>query len=143
MSVGRVPLSLIASILGGLIVALANHWLTKRRDFRRKLTELRVEQLIDCWVKLERAALLPSRADSATVETVFNDADGAMARIRLLGTKQEIDLADSVQAKLSHGDSAAIAELLSELRAHLRRELDLQPVPRLENIFFRFHRVTE
>lgn len=132
--------ALIASLVGGVIVAGVNHWLTQRRDFRRKLTELRIEQLIDCWVKLERTALPPEGHGEERLRQIFQDADDAMARIKLLGTASEVALALTVEDKLTAGISPAVVDLLNELRVNLRRELELESVKPLRNFFFRFHR---
>jgi hypothetical protein len=39
---------LASSVIGGLVVALVNHVMTKRREHEKKLAELRIEHLIEC-----------------------------------------------------------------------------------------------
>ncbi len=134
-------LSLAASVVGGLIVAFFAHWTTRQRDSEKLLAELRIAHLIECWRKIEPAAVISEGADDKTRSEAYDGIDDAVARIKLLGTSREVELADEVIVKLSDGKPDAIVPLLNELRVSLRRELSLEALPGMENGFFRIHRV--
>ncbi|MDE2364892.1 MAG: hypothetical protein KGM42_19615 [Hyphomicrobiales bacterium] len=134
-------LSLAASVVGGVVVALFSHWMSRQRESEKRLAELRIAHLIECWRKIERAALLGKEIDDQARSDAYDGIDDAVARIKLLGTAQEVELADKFALKLSAGQSDAIVPLLNELRRSLRRELSLEALPEMENIFFRVHRV--
>lgn len=140
MGLESVLASLAASIVGGLVVAFANNLMTKRREHEKKLVELRVEHLIECWRKVERASLIANNSNQDERNSAYDGMDDAIARITLLGTKREIEIADKVAGELSRNNSAAVVDLLNELRASLRRELSLEEVPKMANIFFRMRR---
>lgn len=133
-----VPLA--SSLLGGLIVAVVNHLMTKRREHAKKLAELRIEHLIECWRKLERGALVGEYFSQESRNVAYDGVEDAVARIILLGTEREVEIARRTTAKLSNNNPDAIVELLNELRSNLRRELSLERLPKMENVFFRVHR---
>lgn len=133
-----VPLA--SSVTGGFVVALVNHFMTKRREHARKLEELRIEQLIDCWRKIERGALVPEDARAESKSEAYDGFEEAIARVTLLGTDREVEIAARVTQRLREKDSGAIVDLLNELRSSLRRELGLTKVPETANLFFRVHR---
>jgi hypothetical protein len=133
-------ISLASSLFGGLIVAFANHWMTKRRDYEKRLAELRVTLLIECWRKLERGALVSTSADEKSRNDAYDGMEDAIARIKLLGTLRETAMAEDVSRRLSAKEPAAVVELLNELRKNLRQELNLKMLPDMEDIFFRIHR---
>ena len=70
----------------------------------------------------------------------YDGVEDAVARIILLGTEREVEIARRTTAKLSNNNPDAIVELLNELRSNLRRELSLERLPKMENVFFRVHR---
>jgi hypothetical protein len=132
---------LFASIIG--VVALANHFMTKWREHEKKLVELRVEHLIECWRKIEHASLIAENSASLVRSEAYDGMDDAIARITLLGTKREIEIANSVVVALTQIDSSAVVDLLNELRGTLRKELGLEQVPKMQNEFFRMRRDKE
>jgi hypothetical protein len=131
---------LASSVIGGVVVALVSHFMTKRREHEKKLAELRIEHLIECWRKIERAALVGDEASQESKNDAYDGIEDAIARITLLGTAQEVEMAQSVTVKLSKNNPEAVVELLNELRSNLRRELGLKALPKMENVFFRVHR---
>jgi hypothetical protein len=139
------PLNLIlplaSSVIGGLVVALVNNLMTKRREHEKKLAELRIEHLIECWRKIERAASVGVDASQESRNEAYDRIEEAIARIILLGTEREVEIASSVTARLSKNDPEAIVELMNELRSNLRQDLGLKMLPKIENVFFRIHRV--
>jgi hypothetical protein len=139
------PLNLIlplaSSVIGGLVVALVNNLMTKRREHEKKLAELRIEHLIECWRKIERAASVGVDASQESRNEAYDRIEEAIARIILLGTEREVEIASSVTATLTKHDPEAIVELMNELRSNLRQDLGLKMLPKIENVFFRIHRV--
>lgn len=140
MPASEVIIPLLTSVVGGLVVALVNHFMTKRREHARKLEELRIEQLIDCWRKIERGALVPEYASQELRDEAYDGVEEAIARISLLGTASEVKIAAGVTERLSRNDPSSIVELLNELRSSLRRELGLTRLPEVGNLFFRIRR---
>jgi hypothetical protein len=131
---------LASSVVGGLVVALVNHIMTKRREHEKKLAELRIEHLIECWRKLERGALVGDQASQESKNDAYDGIEDAIARITLLGTEREVEIAANVTAELSKNHPEAIVALLNELRSNLRRELGLKSLPMMEDVFFRVRR---
>lgn len=122
------------------MVALVSHFMTKRREHEKKLAELRIEHLIECWRKIERAALVGGEASRESKNDAYDGIEDAIARITLLGTEREVEIAANVTAELSKIHPEAIVELLNELRSNLRRELGLKSLPMMEDVFFRVRR---
>jgi hypothetical protein len=140
MDVNSVILSLIASIVGGLVVAFANHAMTKQREYERKLADLRVQHLIDCWRKIEKASVVdrsPSSKDKRN--SLYDGLEDAVASIMLLGTEKEVELARNFSRELAEKRTSSADELLNALRASLRAELGLKSVADM-NIFLRMSR---
>ena len=131
---------LASSVVGGLVVALVNHIMTMRREHEKKLAELRIEHLIECWRKLERGALVGDQASQESKNDAYDGIEDAIARITLLGTEREVEIAANVTAELSKNHLEAIVALLNELRSNLRRELGLKSLPMMEDVFFRVRR---
>jgi hypothetical protein len=131
---------LASSVVGGLVVALVNHIMTMRREHEKKLAELRIEHLIECWRKLERGALVGDQASQESKNDAYDGIEDAIARITLLGTEREVEIAANVTAELSKNHPEAIVALLNELRSNLRRELGLKSLPMMEDVFFRVRR---
>ena len=122
------------------MVALVNHIMTMRREHEKKLAELRIEHLIECWRKLERGALVGDQASQESKNDAYDGIEDAIARITLLGTEREVEIAANVTAELSKNHPEAIVALLNELRSNLRRELGLKSLPMMEDVFFRVRR---
>jgi len=120
-------ISIASSILGGLIVAVANHFMTKRRDEHKQKGDLRIAYLIESWKRIERA----SNTENATPEQkskLYDELEDALASITLLGTRQEVDLASQLAHAMGRGGSADSTKLLNGLRNGVRSELGLEAV---------------
>jgi hypothetical protein len=133
-----VPLA--SSLIGGLVVALVNHVMTKRREHEKKLAEVRIEHLIKCWKQIERASNTENVTDRAELSRRYDDLEDAIASIVLLGAKKEVEAARRFAVALSEGSDKSATELLQSLRDSLRAELELEPVQGLGHLFFRTHR---
>ena len=140
MTFEAVILSLTSSVIGGLVVALASHWMTKRRDLEKKLVDIRVEQLVSSWTKIERASVV-NHGDIAAEEKKrrYDDLEIAVASIMLLGDAREIEAAKSFAFEMAKGSGASVYELLNALRDSLRRQFKLEPVSGMD-VFFRMRR---
>ncbi len=53
-----------------------------------------------------------------------------IAKIQIFGTKEQIELAQKFANDMSSENQASLTELLLSLRQHLRKELNLEPVPK-------------
>ena len=140
MNTDAIVVSLISSIIGGLIVAFANHVMTRRREHEKKLSDLRIQHLIDSWKKIEKASVADhSEKGKDKKNALYDGLEDAIASIVLLGTKKEVELARMFAIELSHGAGASSTELLNALRASLRIELGLEGVEDM-NVFLRMRR---
>jgi hypothetical protein len=133
-----VPLA--SSIIGGLVVALVNHFMTRRRERDKKLADVRIEHLIKCWKQIERASNTENVTDRAELNRRYDELEDAIASIVLLGAKREVETAREFAGSLAQGTDKPATELLQSLRESLRAELELEPVEGLGHLFFRMHR---
>lgn len=119
---------LAASIVGGLIVALANHFLTTQRENQNRLAELRIGHTIKCWTQIERATNTANLNDPAELNRRNGELEDAIGGIMLLGSRQEVETAQRFVASFRGGRGESAAPLLKALRASLRSELGLGAV---------------
>ena len=116
-----VPLFATAFALYGYY---AVHYLAARRDRANKKRDLRVRYLLEAYRRLESACAQYKHV----TEQHQRDIESAIADIQILGTPDQIALAKKVTQEIestSHTDPRA---LLVNLRADLRRELDIEQV---------------
>jgi hypothetical protein len=97
----------------------------KREDDRR---EYRAKFLIDAWVTLEDAA---ERDDTSRLPAL----EGAIAKIQLLGTDTQIELARAFSEQMAQTSSGSLDALLADLRRNLQEELGFDQV---DNAMFHF-----
>ena len=141
MNIETVASSFLSAIVGGIIVAIVSHFLTKKREYQKKISETRLEYLVDSWLKIEKAALSPIDATADELNESRRNFDSAYAKVLLLGTKSEIEAANKCGDGLSSGDPEAIHFLLNSLRRSLRKEIGLEDVSGLKT-FFRLRRIS-
>jgi len=98
----------------GWLVAARQKRADDRRDYRAKF-------LIDAWVTLENAA---ERDDTSRLPTV----EGAIAKIQLLGTAEQIELARAFAKQMAETSSGSLDALLADLRRNLQKELGFDQV---------------
>jgi hypothetical protein len=140
MDVSPIIISLLSSIIGGVIVAFANHAMTRRKEHEKKLADLRIQHLIDSWRKIEKASVVDSSPSSQDRKNALYDGlEDATASIMLLGTENEVELARKFSKELAAKRTSSADELLNALRASLRAELGLKSVADM-NIFLRMSR---
>jgi len=124
---------LASAVVGGLVVAVFNHFFTKRRESDNEKRKVRVGYLLDAYRRLEAAANREISNDE--LKTAF---ESAVADIQLLGTKQQIETALGYIVDHADGNGAKINILLELLRDDLRQELGL----RKSNLNIRIFRFT-
>lgn len=112
---------LIITIIGWGIL----HSLTKRRDLANRKKEIRIKYLIDAWRLLESAS---NRKNGE----LYKNIEVAISDIQLFGSKKQIELAQKIALNISETGQSDTLDLLIELRADLRKELNLESV---ENTF--------
>ena len=113
---GIVIAALVA--VGGWFVVNA---LAARRERENDRRDYRTRFLIDAWVAIEDAA---NREDQQRLLAL----EDPIARIQLLGTPRQIELALSFSRAMAEKSRGSLDELLIDLRRDLREELDLEPV---------------
>lgn len=112
---------LIAGISGfvGIGIGILGHLLTKRRDFRNKKREIRINYLIEAYRKIERGAMPKS--------ILFDkgEFESAIADIQLIGNAEQVKVAFEFAKEASQGKGDRLQELLENLRNELREELKI------------------
>lgn len=116
-----------SSIVGGIIVALANHLLTKHRDVIKQKSDLRISYLIESWKNIERASKTTDRSRDQILD-LYDGLEDALASITLLGTRNEVQLAERLAQEMAKGPGADSTGLINGLRKSLRKELGLEQV---------------
>ena len=132
-------LALLSAVTGGLIVAFANHQMTRRRELEKKSSELNIEFLIDCWTKIDRAARIGDDVPIEEINERYSNLEMAIARIMLIGNKKEIEAAKLFAVNLASGQNRNADDLLNSLRDSLRQRLGLERTEAL-GLFFRMQR---
>jgi hypothetical protein len=123
-------------IVVGVFIA-AGGWIANgvlaRRAVRR---DKRVDYLMSAYRRLDAASNRPLTPE------LERELESAVSDIQLLGTQQQIDLADAFARSIAVDRSATTMELLEALRAHLRHEL-LLPAARPRSVWLRFFSTDE
>jgi hypothetical protein len=121
-------ISLISAVIGGAIVAVVSHLLTRQRETERRRTEKAIEYRIEAW-----------RAIADQTGRVL-DADAfekALAETILFGDEREVQLVSKIMDEFVAKGTADTTELLKLLRRNIRDELGLTKT----SIEFRWLRV--
>jgi hypothetical protein len=123
-----VGISLISAVIGGAIVAVVTHFLTRRRETEKRRTEKAIEYRIEAWRAIAQQ----------TGRTLDSDAfEKALAEIVLFGNEQEVQLVSKIMDEFVANHTSDTTELLKLLRRNIREELGLQRT----SIEFRWLRV--
>ncbi len=133
-----VLIPIASSLAGGIIVALANHFLTKNRDERKRKDDIRTAYLIDAWKNIEKASNLEGRSDEH-INSAYDKLEDSIASVILLGSKHEAELAMQLAVDMSKGPGADSTPLLNGLRGSLRAELGLEVLDKM-TVFVRMRR---
>lgn len=116
---------IVAIAVGGWLVGVISWFvankLAARRERENDRRDYRAKFLIDAWVTLADTA---NRDDSSRLPTL----EGAIAKIQLLGTAHQIELAQAFSVQMAQESSGSLDELLADLRQNLREELGFEPV---------------
>jgi hypothetical protein len=111
------------AIVVGVLVAVAG-WLINeffaRRSVRRNL---RIEYLLSAYRRLEHAS---NRQMTEAHEEALEEA---ISDVQLLGSPRQVEMATAFARQFAEDQRADTEQLLEDLRASLRRELQLEPVP--------------
>jgi hypothetical protein len=117
MTAAGIVIAAVVAVGGWFVV----NDLAARRERRNDRRDYRAKFLIDAWVTLEDAA---QREDSSRLPAL----ESAIAKIQLLGTAHQIELAQALAVAMAKESSGSMDELLADLRRDLRAELELEPV---------------
>lgn len=115
--------------LAAVVVVGVGWWVTHRSESRRDLANDRrkmlVSYLIEAYRKLEDAA---NRGDGSKAKAKWGQLESAIAAMQLLGSVKQVDLAQELARSLSDTGKGDVVPLLEDLRAALRKELELDSV---------------
>jgi len=128
---------IFAQLLATFVVAALGWWaahvLTTRRDLANERRKLRVSYLLEAYRALEGAVhTLEPENGKARLQS-------AIADIQLLGSPEQVQLASEFALQMGKSNEAPADELLSNLRASLRNELELENVDQ-KIVFMRFQK---
>jgi hypothetical protein len=98
------------------------HTLNSSRDLRNERRKLRTTYLLEAYRRLE-AAVNPN--DKMVTQP---GVESAIADIQLLGTPQQVRMAQTFANEMAQSSEASLNQLLADLRDSLRSELQLEPV---------------
>lgn len=112
-------MELVAGVLVAVAGWLVNEYFT-RRSVRRNL---RIEYLLSAYRRLEQAS---NRTMSGDHETALEEA---ISDIQLLGSPAQVEMATQFARQFAANQRADTEPILEDLRASLRKELQLEPVP--------------
>ena len=116
---------------------IATHVLTRRRHRANNRPDQRVQFVIAAYRRLERAA----NRESDQAPAYYGDIESAVADIQLFGTARQVRAARAFAAAFARDGHAPLHALLEQLRADLRGELGLGPVPDgLTHLRITYHR---
>jgi len=107
----------VVAILGWVI----GHRMNVARDRIAKRRDLRLEYLIEAYRALENFAGRQPPFSSNHVEAL----EKAVADIQLFGSQSQVDLLNKAFEEKRETGGAGLNEIINELRAELRMELDL------------------
>ena len=111
-------IGLISAITVVILTQVISKW---RSDRQLQKTE-RVRFLIEAYKAIEKSALRDSPLDIVEFES-------AVASVHLLGDKENVKAVERVFELARESRTVDVEELLISLRASLRKELRLSPVP--------------
>ncbi len=114
--------SLLATAAIAVVGWLAAHRFASARDRQNKKRDLRTSYLIDAYRRLESAGTRPLCAQTAAA------FESAIADIQLLGTVEQVRLAQEFASQFAGQGSASLDPLLESLRRDLRSELKLEEI---------------
>lgn len=111
------------------VLAIAGWWavhrLSMNRDQENKRRDLRVRYLLEAYRRLEHAV----------THRHARDLETALADILLLGTERQVSLAHDFAVSAEQNKTATLGPLIADIRAELRRELKLDPLPGHPDLF--------
>jgi len=116
LTVESIVLSLASAIIGGLVVAIANHWMTQSRENRKAKADISLKYRVEAWRKVDSIHGLDK--DLTCLES-------AVADVLLFGTDEEIELAKKVAQTAGRKGTTDTTELLVVLRKNIRSDLGL------------------
>jgi hypothetical protein len=119
---GSVP-DWVGAIGSTVALAITGYVLTNRLAQRDKRREVRVDYLLSAFRRLDTSANrhLDLHADYA------RQLETALADIVLLGSPNQVRLAQQVMVSMARDQTAELTPLLEDLRRLLRKELALEP----------------
>jgi hypothetical protein len=127
-SIGVIPATIAAlvAILGWYIA----HYFSLRREIAAEKRKTRVVFLLEAYRRLEDSGHRSLRKGSEHIAKI----ESALADIQLLGTPEQVRLAQDFMMEFSETSTGTFDPLLRSLRQTLRHELDLEAVD--ENLKF-------
>lgn len=86
--INSVAVPVISAIIGGVIVSIANHFLLKRREKNKALSEKRTMLLMDAWRKISAATNIKDW-EGRDRNKLLDEYEEAYANILLLGQRKK------------------------------------------------------
>ena len=110
------------AILASAIIAVSSWFVTQHQARQAVRRNMRIDYLLDAYRRMERASNRPMTNSSARA------IEEAVADVQLLGSPDQVHLANAFATPFAAKGEAVIAPLLEDLRTSLRDELLLEKV---------------
>jgi hypothetical protein len=120
MSAETILYSLVSAIVGGLIVAGANHFLAGRREIAQKQRDLALSKLVDAWM------LLSETADRNVKKGDIEKLEEAVRLIVLFGNDKQIDEIIDAAHAYENGAVADFTSVQISIRKEIRQKLQIE-----------------
>lgn len=120
MVIETVLLSLASAIVGGLVVAVVNHRLTRSRELEAKRRDIALLHLVGAWQALDAAS------DKAGIRRAdLKKAEEAIRTIVLFSSDKIIDLAETAVKTFETKGNADWTPILKNLRDGIRSSMGI------------------
>lgn len=115
-------------VIAGTLAIIASwpivHYFNLRREIAAEKRKLRVTYLLEAYRRLEDAGNRPLQKGGRH----SHDIETAIADIQLLGTPEQVKLAQAFAIEFAESRTGSFDPILQSLRRSLRSELELEPV---------------
>jgi hypothetical protein len=113
----------VIAVVSGVAIAVAGWIVTQYQGRRAIRRNMRIDYLLAAYRRLERSSNRPMTVNED------REVEAAVADVQLLGSPAQVRLAEDFITAFAAEGTADTEPLLQDLRASLRRELLLEPVP--------------
>jgi hypothetical protein len=112
--------SLVSAIVGGIIVAISNHYLASRREIAQKQRDLALSKLVDAWLLLQDAC------EKKISKPDLQKFEEAVRLVVLFGSDRQIDEIELAAKAITSGQIGDFTSVIVSLRRDIRQKLQIE-----------------